>query len=270
MKSPQPVSPRIRTRVIRHHLTAVIVSAIGLVALATPIACGDSTGAEETFFGPIVPMGAGSGRSFVTTLDNVPVKIGITFSETALTNLPGTLPFTEFLLDLPAESATTPFDHVTISWVPQGHPGMGYGVPHVDFHFYEISIAARAAIAPSDPQFQAKMSLEPVAAFIPSGYVRDQAGVPNMGTHWSDIESPEKNGQPFTSTFIYGSYNGAFTFMEPMVAKSFLDTHPSVTRTIKLPAQYSTPGYYPTSYELRYDDSSKEFTVSLGDFVHRD
>ena len=247
----------------------LILAATSLVALATGIACSASTDSARTLFGPTTSVGAGTARTYLTTVGSVPTEIGIVFSESALTNLPGTLPFSEFVLDLPAGASVTPFDHATMNWVPQGHPGMGYGVPHFDFHFYEISVADRAAIAPSDPQFQTKLALAPAAEFVPTGYVQDPSGVPNMGTHWTDVAAPEKNGQPFTLTFIYGSYNGAFTFMEPMAAKSFLDTHPTVTSSVKLPARYAKPGYYPTSYTLSYDASSKEYTVSLRDFVSR-
>ena len=37
----------------------------------------------------------------------------------------------------------------------------------------------------------------------------------------------QRKGEPFTKTFIYGSYDGTFIFGEPMVAKAYLETKPA-------------------------------------------
>jgi hypothetical protein len=65
-----------------------------------------------------------------------------------------------------------------------------------------------------------------------------------MGAHWIDPAAPEFNKQPFGKTFIYGSYNGSLAFMEPMTAKTYLDTKPDISEPIKLPAAYQRRGYY--------------------------
>lgn len=52
-------------------------------------------------------------------------------------------------------------------------------------------------------------------------------------------------------------------------ATAFLRTHPTVTSAMKLPAQYATPGNYPTSYTISYDAAAKEYQVALGGFVAR-
>jgi large repetitive protein len=70
-----------------------------------------------------------------------------------------------------------------------------------------------------------------------------------MGLHWNDPDAPERKGAPFTQTFIYGSYDGAMIFGEPMVAKSYLETKPAAVVTpLKLPTQYALRGYQATSY----------------------
>jgi hypothetical protein len=67
----------------------------------------------------------------------------------------------------------------------------------------------------------------------------------------------------FTTTFIYGSYDGRLVFAEPMISKSFLETKTNVTELIKLPAKYARNAYYPTKYSVRYDPVTKEYTVAL-------
>ena len=113
------------------------------------------------------------------------------------------------------------------------------------------------------------MVRQPAAEFIPAGYV---PGMPSarMGMHWNDPAAPERNGQPFTHTFIYGSYDGAFIFGEPMVALSYLGTKPAAVVTpIKLPSQYAARGYQPVSYSVGYDTSAQEYRVALSGLVAR-
>lgn len=49
-----------------------------------------------------------------------------------------------------------------------------------------------------------------------------QASVPKMGLHWIDTNSPELSprNQPFTATFIIGSWDGKVIFDEPMVTRA--------------------------------------------------
>jgi hypothetical protein len=146
---------------------------------------------------------------------------------------------------------------------------MIYTVPHFDFHFYTISDAVRAGILLGDAQLDAKMARQPAAEFIPSGYT---AGMPSaqMGLHWSDPQAPERQGAPFTKTFIYGSYDGALIFSEPMVAISYLVTKPAAVVTpLKLPAQYAARGYQPTSYTVGYDVATREYRVAISGFASR-
>ena len=91
-----------------------------------------------------------------------------------------------------------------------------------------------------------------------------------MGLHWRDPEAPELKGAPFTQTFIYGSYDGAMIFGEPMIAKSYLETKPAAVVTpVKLPAQYSAHGYQPTSYTVAFDPATKEYRVAISGLVLR-
>ncbi|MBA3341544.1 MAG: hypothetical protein H0T48_06880 [Gemmatimonadaceae bacterium] len=150
-----------------------------------------------------------------------------------------------------------------------GAPGSPYTLPHFDVHAYMITEAERKAMVLGDAQLAAKMVRQPAAEFIPAGYVPGPVIV-EMGMHWTDPAAPERNGQPFTHTFFYGSYDGAFVLNEPMVTKAFLETKPAAVVTpLKLPAQYSVRGYQPTSYTVGYDAAAKEYRIALSGLVER-
>ena len=60
------------------------------------------------------------------------------------------------------------------------------------------------------------------AGEMPATYINTGL-VPTMGAHWIDVTAPELNGQPFTETFIFGSFDGKMTFYEPMITKAFIE-----------------------------------------------
>lgn len=203
-----------------------------------------------------------------------PVRMGITFTETALSGLPEELPAglhdLEYLLPLPKEAAAAPFTHITMNWNPHGHipPGV-YDVPHFDFHFYIIGQEQREQITCKGAD-HAKCFKKPDAKYLPVDYILPPGTeFPRMGVHWIDPSSPEFNKQPFTKTFIYGSYDGQLAFMEPMASKSYLETRPNISETVKPPAEYQRHGHYPASYSLKYDPARKEYTVALEDLRWR-
>lgn len=234
-------------------------------------ACTDSTAPVATVAsGTVSAFAGGTGHSYVVLdPDRQVTEVGIRFSENVLSTLPSGTAMVDYTFDLPAEASLTPYQQVVVGWNPMGHPPTVYQAPHFDVHFYQISPAAREQISPADPLYSSKLARQPAAALIPANYVMSPGGVPRMGAHWSDTTAPEQNGQPFTSTFIYGSYDGAFIFAEPMIATSFLATHPTKTSTLKLPAGYATPGRYPTTYTVSFDATSGEYVVALGGFVTR-
>jgi hypothetical protein len=260
--------------------------AIGLAALGLT-ACAASDGAEplrETSWGSAVVVGQGTARSYVETVAGVTVEVGIALSEAALEGLPthhdaggvampdGHRMF-EYVIDLPAGSPT-PFRHVLLNWNPGGHepPGI-YDTPHFDFHFYTISNEERKTIDPGQPHWVERARRLPPAARIPTGYLAgstlmqaepEVASVPGMGMHWIDPRSPELNGQPFTTTFIFGSWDGKVTFAEPMITKAFLESRQDFTADLPAPAEPAPGMYYPTSYRVRFDAATAEYKVSLG------
>ena len=254
-----------RLRLIGHR--GLLVGLVGGAALS----CSDSTDPElsGTFYGPTTTVGAGTGRTYVVRNSaGDPTELGVALSESALTGLPTVV--TQLVLALPVEASATPYKHVGLDWRPTGHPPpMVYTVPHFDVHFYAITEAERAAQTTADPLYTTKAEKNPAADLIPTGYVRGGTDL-QMGTHWSDPSAAEFNGQVFTRTFIYGSFDGKFIFGEPMVTLALLTSKPPLTSLpVKQPARYSTTGFQPTSYSVGFDAVAKEHRIALTGLVLR-
>lgn len=254
-----------------------------LLALGMPLllACSKDSGSPaaqpSTTYGTTVQVGTGAARSFVSADANgKPIEIGVAVNEAALASLPATPAFgTMYDMPLPANGATTqmPFDHISFDWNPNGHEPAGvYTLPHFDAHFYMQPMAAQHAITLDDP----KGDIFPAIAKLPAGYKTPPNMVPGrtvpmMGRHWIDPTSPEYTpGTAFTHTFIYGTYDGHITFIEPMLTKAILVSSVNIEKPIKQPTAYEVTGkYFPTNYTIRYDAGTKEYIISLKDMVMR-
>ena len=225
----------------------------------------------STAYGPTVQVGTGMARSFVSAdASGKPTEIGVALSETALASLPASPAMgTMYDMVLPASSAAAqmPFDHLSFGWNPNGHePIPIYGVPHFDAHFYLQSLAAQHTITLDDP----KGDIFPATAKLPAGYITPPnvapgRTVPMMGRHWVDPTSAEFTpGGSFSHTFIYGTYDGHVTFIEPMFTKALLITSVAIEQAIKQPAAYEVSGkYFPKKYAIRYDAGTKEYIIAL-------
>jgi hypothetical protein len=228
---------------------------------------------SNTFYGPEVCFGAGKARTFITiTHSDIPQEIGVKISANAFSGLSTQPGEYSYILPLHQKAKTvTPFDHMEVDWNPFGHPPPGiYDVPHFDFHFYKISVNEQMAIPPYTDQTASLFDTPPPPGYLPSGYIPGPGGVPQMGKHWLDITSPEFNGGSFTKTFIYGTYNGAVTFYEPMVTKAYIESTASSNSDFRQP-QYFSPNntYYPTKYNVYTDPQTGDHYVSLSGFVWR-
>ncbi|HJQ21063.1 MAG TPA: DUF5602 domain-containing protein [Gemmatimonadaceae bacterium] len=213
--------------------------------------------------GEPVSVGSGTARTVVTMNGDSALAVAVELSSTALDGLPADM--SGWTLPLPTNANVAPYDHVTLNWNPAGHPPPGiYSVPHFDFHFYMVSSAAQAAVV-GGPEAQS-----PAPQYVPTDYVPDPVAVPDMGVHWTDSTAKEFHGQPFTSTFIYGSHENEFTFLEPMVTVAFLSSRPAFTQVIKTPAAVQHAGRYPTAYSVRYDPTTSTVRISLDGLVKRD
>jgi len=228
-----------------------------------------------TYKGASVRIGNGTARVVVRTdKSGNPSSVAVVMSQGALKGLPTELNKKtaegswEFALPMPKHGPQTGYTQVVIDWNPHGHPPPHvYTVPHFDFHFYGISPAAVEKISFTGPKDPATVVSN--AALIPPDYkVIPDTAVNQMGVHAIDTTAPEFHGKPFTATFIYGYNKGQLIFVEPMVTRAYLQTRPNVTLPVKVPAQYSRPGYYPTSYSVRYDKHDKVYVLALGGMKH--
>jgi hypothetical protein len=87
-----------------------------------------------------------------------------------------------------------------------------------------------------------------------------------MGNHLLDSQSPElKDSLPFTTTFIYGAYEGELIFWEPMITLEYLQKTRDTCLEIRQPRAFQQTGYYPTQYCVRQDGKGGR-TVSLEGF----
>jgi hypothetical protein len=211
-------------------------------------------------------LGKGTARTFVVMNQGKPVSLGIAFDRKALSGLPTEADPPEVMLELPVKAHVHQFKYAVINWNPQGHEPKIYQVPHFDFHFYMLSNDEREKITGNDAQQFAKL---PDPKYLPGDYILAPGGVPRMGAHNADKTAPELNGKAFTSTFIYGTYDGKVTFLEPMVSMSFLKTKPNFSAPIKQPAAFEQSGFFPSTYSVKFDRKHGEYRISLDDLTLR-
>jgi hypothetical protein len=166
------------------------------------------------------------------------------------------------------ERANLPFSWFLLNWNPTGHgPPNVYDVPHFDFHFYIMDYIDRNFIRPGPCGIVVncddfETAIKPVPArYLPPDYQDFQAVEPRMGNHLVDVTSPEFTPAGFSRTFVYGSYNGQITYLEPMITLAFLESQPDECLPVKQPQAFKVAGYYPTKYCTRY--RSGIYTISL-------
>jgi hypothetical protein len=251
-----------------------------------PLDHGTVDGAQLRY-GTAIHLGKGEARTYVVRDQKTgdPVEVGVALTEGALQGLPqaghhggnGHEHYSAYILELPADHGT-PYRFVELDWNPKGHGGP-YTAQHFDFHFYRVPLVEHDAIDPARADYAERAAAFPAAEELPTGYVSShllmnlppaQAAVPKMGLHWVDTNSPElpPRNQPFTATFIIGSWGGKVIFDEPMITRDFILAHrDSLTggTTIPVPAsaRYAPAGFYMDSYRVSFDRPAGEYRVAL-------
>jgi hypothetical protein len=263
-------------------------------------------------YGTPTQLGNGTIRTYVV-LDEKdasrPLEVGVAMSEQSLEGLPqgsamsgdmkghaGHQMGNVLLLDLPARNPT-PYEFVQFDWNPNGHePDSVYDKPHFDFHFYRVPVEVRNSIVPDAPGYAIKAANKPAplywypfhvdAATLAGGAPDSAVTVPLMGMHWLDVRSPELQKlagnpgawQPFTKTFIYGSWDGQFIFDEPMITRAHIlakktATDPTVIDEVipvSTAQRYTPAGYYASAYRITWDARAREYRVALTQLSWRD
>ncbi|MFC7425225.1 DUF5602 domain-containing protein [Nocardia tengchongensis] len=254
-------------------LTGVFV---GVVVLAAGCSSSASTDRAGTYEGAGQQLGNGTIRTYVAVdSDGHPTEIGVRLTKAALDGLPAVDPAPDqpltIDLPLPSQAAGTDFDHVTVNWNAQGHaPTNLFGVPHFDFHFYMTDMAAQHAIDPTVVGYSEAASNVPAPQYVPQDYLMvPDSAFPMMGVHWVDGTVPLDPSQfHFTQILINGSWDGKYTFIEPMITRAYLLSDPSLTQDLKQPQAFQKTGYFPTRYSVQHD--ADFYTVALTGMAHHD
>jgi len=229
----------------------------------------------DLHYGAPVPVGKGFARTFVVLADDGSTELGVALSADVMEGLPEAgdpsgvvMPdgLSTFGYELPMPSVNpTGYRHVMLDWNPGGHepPGI-YDLAHFDFHFYLIDRATRLGIDPAHPDFSERAARLPDPSLIPDRYFLPMPdAVPAMGVHWLDAASPELNGDVFSTTMLFGSWDGELIFAEPMITKDFLTSKPALTFEIPSASKALVSGSLPKSYTVRWDPDAREYRVSL-------
>jgi hypothetical protein len=217
--------------------------------------------AQTITYGDTVSLGNGSAFTWVETdIQNTPLRIGISLTAAAVNN-----PSSEQKsVNFPFAASDSLIRHALFSYAPGGHGPTGvYNVPHFDFHFYMISESERLTILHTDDP-------TPIPApYMPAGFIPIEGlfSIYQMGVHFVDSLADELNGHPFDKTFIYGFYKGKMIFLEPMITREYLLSHPDTLLEIKQPELYQQNAYYPKSYGIKFDSLSNLYEIILTDFV---
>jgi hypothetical protein len=257
---------------------------LSLVVAAAFTSCKKEKEIEKggIFKGPEVQVHGGKAWTWIELAKNGnPQRLAVTINDAALNSVPTTVhgdghddhnhdhgnPDNNFILKFHPKAAITPFKYTGLDWNPIGHePAPIYGKSHFDFHFYLSTPEQIAAIPPYEVD-SSKFLKWPAADYLPATYINPGGGVPQMGCHWIDVTSPELNGQPFTQTFIFGSYDNKVNFYEPMITLDFLKAQTNFERAIPQPAKVQQSSWYPTKMKIVKHDGVTD--IILDAFVFR-
>lgn len=254
-------------RISNHFLPVIMMVATTLILTACEKENDDPDTGPKTLFGPSVNLGNGTASTYIIEdVNGDPLELGVTMTEDVLENLPDQM--RALVLELPSGAATDFYTHVLLDWNPAGHepPGV-YDLPHFDLHFYIIPSDERMGIGPGDMEAFAHA---PDEMYVPTDYFQTEGGVPQMGAHWLDSKAPELNGEVFANTFIWGSYDGAFIFWEPMITRDYLLSNPVEEMALKLPDAYQQPGWYATSYKVAHSSGKGSYEIALTGLTYRE
>lgn len=227
-----------------------------------------NTTSDNIYKGPAINMGNGLVRSWIRVNQfNKPLEFGIEMTDDALDKLPIDIDNqANFEYYIPIENKAKEllaFDHIIINWNPNGHePSLVFDVPHFDFHFYMISQKERLLI-PTYEEAVNEFDNLPALRYRPANYIPTPGGIKQMGKHWiSSSFAP-----PFLYTLIYGSFNGKFIFVEPMLTRDFLLSGTKIEKPYNQPQLFGTENkFYPTALKIYKNDLDKTHLVTLNNF----
>jgi hypothetical protein len=205
---------------------------------------------SATYYGDAVPFSNDSIRAWIKTNANGNiVSIGISFKQSAFDKLEMDsdivfMPMLPTGMNVPVNPPWS-IDHLEVHWAPKGDPKPSlYDAAYMDVLFFGVDLAAQRAVTAGPDMATANMDKK----YLPADYVLDNEAEAMAGVHARDTTGKEFHGQPFDRTLAYGFYHGDLYFIEPIVAKTYLDNKPNVSPVFKQPAAFKKSGFYPTTY----------------------
>jgi hypothetical protein len=226
------------------------------------------------FKGPQVTLGKGKVRSWISVRsDGFPMELGIELTPVALMDLPNeAAAHSDHIIPLHLKARqATPFDHVGLNWNPSGHPPPGiFDPPHFDVHFYLMSLDDRMQIPEYSPHSDAAFNNYPPPGYMPTDYFTPpgaDTAEAKMGKHWLPVNLGAF--LPFTHIMILGTYNGMFTFIEPMVTLDYLNSGAEMSSSFSQPEFFQKSGNYPTMYNIYREPKNGHLFITLSGFVAR-
>lgn len=226
----------------------------------------------NVFKGPEVQLGEGKARSFVSVdADGFPVEIGLVMTKEVLENVE-ILPSSTIMTVLPLHKKAmeiTPFEHVGVVWSVDGH-GPVFFQSHFDFYFYMMTNEERLAIPEYSESTDAAFNLYPPEGYFPEDYGTppgEGAVYPEKGKHWLPLDLPSY--LPFTTIMVLGTFNGEFTFVEPMATLDYLLSNPDFSGEYSQPLYFQESSNYPTEYSVYEDPKTHDIYVTLSEFEAR-
>jgi len=240
-------------------LTSFAILAIFLSSCKQEDSPTNSGSKAATYYGHSQAFGGDSIRSWIKTdVNGDPTSIGVSFKQSAFVKIEGN-DDTTYMLMLPMSSGMSmaaPFDHIEIDWSKKGDPDPPYNVAHFDVHFFCVDTNAQNMVVPGMDNLTMMMD----TGYVPHGYMMMMDAEAMMGVHFMDTTDHDI---PFNHTCMYGFYHGDLYFMEPMVAKTYLDSKTNFSSPIKQPTKFKKSGWYPTKYSINYSSATGLYSVSI-------
>jgi len=226
---------------------------------------------NQVFYGDEVVVGNGIVNSWLILNEfGRPLEIGIEMTPQVLENLPVDADFKEqAVIPLPKYAAeTTAFDHIRVIWNPESFSTIeGFNNPHFSIYFFMLPEDKRMDIPEWSEETDAKFSNYPPKNHMPFDYAPIEKGsgsFATIGRHWLSNNNKTLNDH----TLTFGTYDGSFIFINPVVTLDFLKSGKTFTDTYPQGVSYPLNNLLPREYNIYTNEKGNHF-ISLANFINR-
>ncbi|MGX7666834.1 hypothetical protein [Flavobacterium pedocola] len=228
--------------------------------------------AGKTIQGDYVAVGDGFVFSWVTfNKSGELMEIGIDITPEVYESLPKSGDF-ESPVNIPFANVVKdqiPFDHVGLNWDSGGSKNPILSKAHLDIHFYMISMEERMRIPVFSDISEPFFNNYPPPGYFAAGYkpfAKNSRAEAKIGNHWLVAE---KDPKPLDYALFLGSYNGLFTFIDPMVSLDFIKSDSQlISQSFPQPDIYPSDQEFPKHFNI-YTSKAGNNSISLSNFNQR-